>query len=383
MQPAPLLIPSFIVVMALLAIFWAVRRLLRLRNLPIRKFRRITERVILSVVTLAALTACVSTTFNVAAHDLFVAHHPAPGQIYVVNGYRMHLWCTGQGSPTIVLESGWGNDSLVWGKVQPELSKTTRVCSYDRAGTGWSEPQPGARDTDHIVEQLRGLLQQAGITGPIVLMGHSFAGIHMRGYVTRYPENVKGIVFVDGSTPKQEDRLPAEANAKMAQMFWPQVVMGGAALNLGVLRVAGQCSQSASAPDSWGVGDLQGEDQCSAPVPVLVKEFRAITKDGDETIHTGPYGDLPILIFSQDPGESKDMSAMLGPKLVAEMSLAWNQMQEDLKELSTRSRRIIAKGSGHYIQLYRSDLLLKEVPPFIEQVRGNAPPPLYGTTTTE
>jgi hypothetical protein len=92
---------------------------------------------------------------------------------------------------------------------------------------------------------------------------------------------------------------------------------------------------------------------------------------------------LPILIFSQDPGESTEMSAMLSPKLAAEMSLAWTQMQEDLKKLSTRSRRIIAKGSGHYIQLYRSDLLLKEVPPFIEQIRGNAPPLQYGTTTTE
>ncbi len=158
MLSASPLIPFIIVVTALLAAFFSVRRLRRLRSLPIGKLRRITERVILSLVTLVAVVAAASTTFTVIAHDVFVAHHPAPGQIYVVNGYKMHLWCTGEGSPTIVLESGAGDDSLVWGKVKPELSKTTRVCSYDRAGTGWSEPQPGPRDSDHIVEQLHGLL---------------------------------------------------------------------------------------------------------------------------------------------------------------------------------------------------------------------------------
>ncbi|HTA25835.1 MAG TPA: alpha/beta hydrolase [Terriglobales bacterium] len=340
-----------------------------------------TERVLLSLVTLVALAAAASTTFNVAAHDVFLAHHPAPGQIYVVNAYKMHLWCMGQGSPAIVLESGLGFDSLVWGTVQPELSKTTRVCSYDRAGTGWSESQPGARDSDHIVEQLHGLLQQAGITGPIVLMGHSIAGIHMRAYVTRYPENVKGIVFVDGSTPLQQERGSPELRAAMSSTPWSEFALYAVAVNLGVLRMMGMFSHPSSKP-GWGVGSLQTEDEWSAPVMTDLREVLSFLQDGRETIHTGPYGDLPILIFSQD-SHSTEHDANLSPKLTAELSSAWDQMQEDLKKLSTRSRRIIAKGSGHFIQLNRTDLVLKEVPLFIEQVRGNAPPPKYGTTTTE
>jgi pimeloyl-ACP methyl ester carboxylesterase len=384
MLSASLLMPFVIVVAALLAAFFSVRRLRRLRGLPMGKFRRITERVLLSLVTLVAVVAAASTTFNVIAHDRFVAHHPAPGQIYVVNGYKMHLWCAGEGSPTIILESGAGDDSLVWGKVKPGLSKTTRVCSYDRAGTGWSEAQPGPRDSDHIVEQLHGLLQQAEITGPIVLMGHSIAGMHMRDYVTRYPEDVKGIVFVDGSTPMQQDHFPAELRAKMPRLIWTEILVGGAALYLGVPRMLGQCHPGSGAED-WEVGDLQGENSCNVNVPVAVGEYSAFEQDGLETIHTGPYGDLPILIFSQDPANTvdKNMRQSLSPQAFAEMNSTWNQMQEDLKKLSTRSRRIIAKGSGHYIELYRSDLLLREVPPFIEQIRGNAPPPQHGTTTTE
>lgn len=384
MLSAPLLIPFLIVITALLAAFFSVRRLRRLRSLPLGKFRRITERVILSLVALVAVAAAASTTFNVIAHERFVAHHPAPGQIYVVNSYKMHLWCAGEGSPTIILEAGAGDDSLVWGKVKPGLSKTTRVCSYDRAGTGWSEPQPGPRDSDHIVEQLHGLLQAADITGPIILMGHSIAGMHMRGYVTRYPQNVQGIVFVDGSTPMQQDHFPQELRAKMPRLIWTQILLGGAALELGVLRVAGQC-HAGTGPENWEVGDLQGENGCSVNLPAATGEYTAFEQDGVETIHTGPYGDLPILIFSQDPANTvdKNMSQSLSPQAFAEMNATWNQMQEDLKKLSTRSRRIIAKGSGHYVELYRSDLLLKEVPLFIEQVRGSAPPPQYGTTTTE
>lgn len=115
MLAAPLVIPLLIVVAVLMAAYFSVRRLRRLRSLSIGRFRRITERVVLSLVTLLAVVAAASTTYNVVAHDMFVARHPAPGQIYVVHGYKMHLWCTGEGSPTIVLESGAGDDSLVCG----------------------------------------------------------------------------------------------------------------------------------------------------------------------------------------------------------------------------------------------------------------------------
>jgi len=158
-------------------------------------------------------------------------------------------------------------------------------------------------------------------------------------------------------------------------------------MELGVMRVAGQC-HAGTGPEDWEVGDLQGENTCSMNnFATAVGETRAFfsKQDSLETIHTGPYGDLPILIFSQDPANTvdKDLQSSLSPQALAEMYSTWNQKQEDLKKLSTRSRRIIAKGSGHYIELCRPDLLLKEVPLFIEQVRGNAPPPQYGTTTTE
>jgi pimeloyl-ACP methyl ester carboxylesterase len=99
-----------------------------------------------------------------------------PGKLYPVNGKPMHLYCTGEGTPTIVLEAGLGNDSLIWVKVQPPLSTTTRVCSYDRIGVGWTEAQEGGRDSNDVADRLHALLSEAGVRGPLVLVGHSIGG---------------------------------------------------------------------------------------------------------------------------------------------------------------------------------------------------------------
>jgi hypothetical protein len=166
----PLTLPVIIVLVALLALALSIRRLRTLRRLPPGRWRRITERVVLWLIISLSVAAGATTAFNAAALRYYRSVYRAPGTIYEVDGYKMHLYCAGEGSPTIVLESGLGDDSLVWDKVQPDLSKTTRVCSYDRAGMGWSAPRPGPRDADQIADQLHALLQQAGVTGPVVVL---------------------------------------------------------------------------------------------------------------------------------------------------------------------------------------------------------------------
>jgi pimeloyl-ACP methyl ester carboxylesterase len=148
----------------------------------------------------------------------------------------MHIYCTGSGSLTIVLEAGGQNDSVIWRGVQPALSRTTRVCAYDRAGFGWSDAQPGPRDADHIAAELHQLLLQTGITGPVVLMGHSVGGIFLRDYVTHYPTNVVGIVFVDSSTPFQ-NKNPAMKLAGSGPPSW----VFNLAMIAGVPRLIGMC----------------------------------------------------------------------------------------------------------------------------------------------
>jgi pimeloyl-ACP methyl ester carboxylesterase len=166
----------------------------------------------------------------------FLGASSCPGMIVDVDGRKMHIDCTGSGSPTIVLEAGGENDSLIWRGVQPAPSRTTRVCAYDRAGLGWSDVQPGPRDADHIAAELHQLLQQTGITGPVILMGHSIGGIFLRDYVTHYPTNVAGIVFIDSSTPFQ-DKNPAMKLAGSGPPLW----IFNLAMIVGVPRLIGMC----------------------------------------------------------------------------------------------------------------------------------------------
>jgi pimeloyl-ACP methyl ester carboxylesterase len=284
----------------------------------------------------------------------------------------MHLNCTGSGSPTIVLEAGLGNDALIWGGVQPELAKTTRVCAYDRAGFGWSDALPAPRDADHIAVELHGLFLEAKVTGPIVLMGHSIAG----RYATWYPAEIVGTVFVDGSTPLQDENPAVKAMMAKAPPQWVTVLLERSVYALGLPRLTGQCSQKMPGFEAHA-SQLQAEDLCHGQMGAIAAEMNSFNRSGKETVHTGPYGALPILIISEDP-------AKMAASASADMAKAWNQMQDDLKGLSTCSRRIIAKGSTHYVQIDRPELIEKEAPLFIEQIRGAAPQPAnYGSTSTE
>src|SRR5262249_48622265 len=144
---------------------------------------------------------------SLAAGAVLRARYPPPGASYMVGGHSMHIYCSGVESPTVLLESGLGNDWLYWQKVQPELARTTRVCSYDRAGLGWSDSQSGARDAKHIAQQLHALLQQAGEAEPLVLVGASAGAYYVRQFAAMYQEQTRALIFVDGSVPEQV-RLP-------------------------------------------------------------------------------------------------------------------------------------------------------------------------------
>jgi pimeloyl-ACP methyl ester carboxylesterase len=377
-----LVLPCAVVLVCLAICFAGVRRWRVLGDARFAKWRRVSERVGLALVILLAVGLGATSAFNAAASYYFFWRHPAPGKIYNVGGYGMHLYCSGAGSPTVVLDAGLSNDSTIWAGVQPELSKITQVCSYDRAGFGWSEARPETRDARRLSDELHALLAAGGVNGPIILMGHSISGLYIRDYATRYPQNLVGLVFVDGSTPLQDARFPAELQEAEKKEF--TLLREGEALSvLGVTRAMGQCAPEPGLGKD--AGKMVAEDECrTSTLASSAQELAAVPESGEETIHTGPFGDLPILIFSQDPEHSATIPGF-SAEVAKELNTTWYGMQEDLKKLSTRSRRIVAKDSSHYVQIDRMGLLKGEVIAFIKQIRGEAPEPVadYGTTTVK
>ncbi len=123
--------------------------------------------------------------------------YPAPGRSIDVGNGRLHLHSQGAGAPAVVLEAGLAATSVSWSYVQPEIAKFTSVCSYDRAGLGWSDAGQAPRTVQAMVGELKLLLENAGVRGPFILVGHSFGGLLIRAFAASFPEDVAGLVFVD------------------------------------------------------------------------------------------------------------------------------------------------------------------------------------------
>ena len=134
-----------------------------------------------------------------------------PGKLVSVNGFRLNLYCMGSGSPTVVFDSGWGDWAPAWSKVQPQIAKWTRACSYDRAGTGFSDPGPMPRTSVRIAKELRTALHHAGIAGPYILVGGAFGGDNVRTFADLYMREVAGLVMVDADPDDLEPKEMQEA----------------------------------------------------------------------------------------------------------------------------------------------------------------------------
>ena len=186
------------------------------------------------------LLACAGALYQLIGGMLDRHSNPPPGRFVEVDGVRMHLVCTGHGTPTVVLDSGLSNSWLHWYKVQPGVAKFARVCSYDRAGLGWSEPRPGSRTSRAIAEELHTLLRNAGVAPPFVLVGHSMGGLNMQMYASLYRSEVAGMVLVDSVHADQRRVFGAEF--KRGSEYWTSVMKRNLWLMpFGIPRLLGWC----------------------------------------------------------------------------------------------------------------------------------------------
>jgi len=264
-----------------------------------------------------------------------------PGRLIDIGGHALHLDCRGNGSPVVVLESGIGGFSLQWRTIQTALAKRMRVCAYDRAGYGWSEPGPAPRSARRNAEELHALLTVAGERPPYILAGHSYGGLIVRLFAERYASEVAGVALLDAAAPEQFERLPP---AVLPRALLAALAGGGRVMSM-PLRAAGF-------PPALATLGLQLMMLPKARAAYL-DEMRWFEASARQLLHQRDGAlSAPLVVLSRARSEFDATVDHVSAEVV------WRDMQARMSLLSSNTDHWIAAGAGHQIHADRPDLVL-------------------------
>ncbi len=260
---------------------------------------------------------------------------PAEEMLVDIGGRRLYINCMGEGSPTVILEHGMATESGSWATVQQAVAQFTRVCAFDRAGRGTSDPAPTPRTSEDMVADLHTLLKKANVPGPYILVGNSLGGFNARLYAHKYPDEVAGLVLVDSMHADQfaqiEKALPPETpnDPEEFKAF----------------------RQSFTQDYKDPTKNPEGFDQLASH-----EQGRAVTS----------LGDLPMIVLAA----SEFRMRIPDPRFGAFMQNMWHELQKDLARLSSNGKFIAVKDSGHFIQIDKPQAVIDAIYEVVEQVRG-------------
>jgi pimeloyl-ACP methyl ester carboxylesterase len=294
---------------------------------------------------------------------------PPPGRLVDVGGYRLHLHCVGDGSPTIVLAPGASAFSIDWALVQPAVARTNRACSYDRADMGWSDSTGQVATPARAIADLHRLLAAAGEKPPYVLVGASLAGIHVRLYHLRYPGDVAGVILID---PAHEDRMFTMLNGQpvaIASLTAEQLV---STLPSHAVRVPRRQPQRGPPFDKLPGGLYETrvalDERLIASIPTLVPpEIVRESAEGERAALAAlrqasaatskPLASLPLVVLTRGVESSQEL----------------RDVHASIARLSTNSRHAVVPGAGHEIHLYDPATVIDAIGQVIEAVRTKRP----------
>src|SRR5687767_3363894 len=298
------------------------------------------------VVVLIIGLALIGAIYERMAEAVDAKAYPPPGELVDVGGYRLHINCTGTDSPTVIIVSGLGDWLTSWGGVvQPEVAKTTRVCTYDRAGLGWSEAAPLPSDAAQFAKELYTLLQNASIPGPYVMVGHSLGGFIVRVFAHDYASEVAVVVLIDSMNPKQVNQSLSNS---LARMFCFQTVLA----RFGVARLLVKLPAIAPSvgPNQEAYYPLYIRPQS---LQTTANEYKALPASGAEAAAVKSFGDLPLIVLTAKLNDNP----------------GWPEWQAELLQLSSNSQHLFADNSGHTIQLDEPEAAVAAIIQMVQQVR--------------
>lgn len=293
------------------------------------------------------------------AQSADLSRHPAPGRLIDVDGALMHIYCEGEGSPTLVIEQGNGGYYDHWQQMNHQLATLTRVCAYDRAGMGYSESLGRAVQSEEVAARLHKLLAAADITDDLILVGWSAGGIHVRNYYRQFPDKVAGMILVDSSHEQQQRRL-SDAPVGGFDVRRMLAYTGP----FGVIRLSGQID----AAMEYEPGSDEHKQRTRALynqshwARAYFAEYDAFNLDQRMNLAPPALDDLPLIVISR--GKEVQQGAVLQQR-----EKVWQELQKELTALSTRGNQIVAHQSGHSVHLDQPELIFNAVDAMLQNVR--------------
>jgi len=308
-----------------------------------------------ALIGLLLLAALAGATYQAVGTSVDALRFPEPGQLIDVDGIRLKLNCTGMGSPTVVLEAGLGDGLIGWKRVQSQIAEFSRVCSYDRAGYGASDPGQMPRTSARIAKELHSLLQKHGEKPPYLLVGHSFGGYNVRVFNGQYPDQVAGIVLVDSTQEDQYALLPkawTELGAATLRRYKRQATWAPIFIDLGIARAMLRFQ---------GVQGAYSIVQ-SKSVKARASELEAIQTSAEQARAAGNISDKPLVVMTAGRNSDASLKSALGDRDFEDYQRIWvDDLQMRLARLSIRGKRIVVQDSGHDIPSERPDTIVDTV----------------------
>lgn len=353
---------------------------------PPKKSRlwRFTKRVLIGVVLLLVCAALAGAAYQAIANWRDVRRFPQEGRSIMLAlapdfpGFSLNLNCVGQGSPTVILDSGLGVPAAGWDLVMPDVAKFARVCAYDRAGYGWSGGGPSPRTSNEVAKELHALLAASGEKGPYVLVGHSFGGYNVRVYTGKYPAEVAGLVLVDTSHEDQSQRMPPslqKLTQEQVKELDSQKRLMPILIFFGIARLTadddGDSKLSKDFRDKMKYLQLQTKF-----IGAALSELKSFTESAEEVRQAGNLGDRPLVVLTAGKElEAKDLPKGVSVEEMREFRKTWiNDLQVRQAKLSTRGKQIVVPDSTHMIPMERPDTVVNAIHEVCDALKAGPSP---------
>jgi pimeloyl-ACP methyl ester carboxylesterase len=264
-----------------------------------------------------------------------------PGQLVAVDGRRIHIHCTGENAnhATIIIEGGMSGVSPFYVRLQQGLEKVTRVCTYDRAGLGWSDPIDVPRDAKRIATELHALLRVANVSPPYILAGHSLGGLIALSYQHEYPNDIAGLVLLDSSYPGQT----WNEKSLLKTYRWTQL-----AAAIGIIHLYNPTREwYAALPDNERAALLYFSNQSSI-YKATMGEIKGLNVSGEQTAEIKSVGDIPLLVVTAGKQCNPATKSEEQKARCAEFANKWNLHHEQLTHLSPNGQHITFPDATHF-----------------------------------